>query len=155
MPAISKMPQGGKDDQRWKHVKAHLAKGDKAKDKAEQHYISAGQYLKALKAEHKGTWAEWETLVKEHAGIGKSRASELMQIAGGTRTVKQIRDTTTKKVRRIRARKSSPVRTGEKPRLNKQGSAGEPTAAAGITDAAEPGTAAPAPTGRAPLRGHL
>jgi hypothetical protein len=100
-------------DQRWKHVKAHIAAGDKAKDKSEQHYISAGQYLIALKAEHTGTWAEWEALLKERVGIGKSRASEVMQIAAGTKTVKQIRDATTKKVRRIRARKSSPVRTGE------------------------------------------
>ena len=33
---------------------AHIAKGDKAADKAEQHYIAAGQHLKQLKAEHDG-----------------------------------------------------------------------------------------------------
>jgi hypothetical protein len=32
-------------EQRWRAVKAHIAKGDKAKDKAEQHYIAAGQHL--------------------------------------------------------------------------------------------------------------
>jgi hypothetical protein len=32
-----------------RRVKAHIAAGDKAKDKADQHYISAGQHLKALK----------------------------------------------------------------------------------------------------------
>jgi len=35
-------------------IKAHIARGDKAADKAEQHYIAAGQYLKTLKAEHGG-----------------------------------------------------------------------------------------------------
>jgi hypothetical protein len=100
-------------EQRWKAVRAHIAKGDQAKVKAEQHYIAAGQHLAALKAEHTGTWAEWEVLVKEKAGIGKSRASELMQIADGSKTVEGIREATAEKVRQIRARKSSPVRTGE------------------------------------------
>jgi hypothetical protein len=80
------------DDPRWKAVRAHVAKGDKAKDKAEQHYIAAGQYLAALKAEHTGTWAEWEAKCKERAGIGKSRASELMAIADGRKTIEQVRE---------------------------------------------------------------
>jgi hypothetical protein len=68
-------------------IKAHIAKGDKAKDKAEQHYIAAGQHLKTLKAGHGGSWAEWEELLKTKIGIGKSRASELMRIADGRKTV--------------------------------------------------------------------
>jgi hypothetical protein len=100
-------------DQRWRAVKECIAKGDKAAAKAEDFYITAGQHLKALKAEHTGTWAEWKILLKEKCGIGKSRASELMQIADGTKTVEGIREATAKKVRQIRARKSSPVRTGE------------------------------------------
>jgi|SRR6516164_6890393 len=58
-------------------IKAHIAKGDKAAEKSEQHYIAAGQHLHTLKAEHGGTWAEWEKLLKTKVGIGKSRASEL------------------------------------------------------------------------------
>ena len=69
-------------------IKAHIAKGDKAKDKVEQHYIAAGQHLKTLKGQHGGTWTEWEALLKEKIGIGKSRASELMQIADGRKTVR-------------------------------------------------------------------
>lgn len=68
-------------------IKAHIAKGDKAAEKAEQHYIAAGQHLKTLKAAHTGTWDEWETLLKTEIGIGKSRASELMQISDGTKTL--------------------------------------------------------------------
>jgi hypothetical protein len=30
-------------------IKAHIAKGDKAAEKAEQHYIAAGQHLATLK----------------------------------------------------------------------------------------------------------
>jgi hypothetical protein len=102
----------GTSEQRWKAVRAHIAKGDKAKDKADQHYIAAGEHLKTLKAEHDGTWAEWEALVKEKAGIGKSRASELMQIADGTKTVEQSRAANAAANKRLRDRRS-PSRDGE------------------------------------------
>src|SRR5262249_9187202 len=102
----------GRDQElRWKAVRAHIAKGDKAKDKAEQHYIAAGQYLAALKREHTGTWAEWESLVKTKAGIGKSRASELMRIADGTKTADRVRGATNN--RKVSPRKFSPFRNGE------------------------------------------
>src|SRR5262245_10229164 len=100
-----------------KTIKAHIEKGDKAKDKAEQHYIAAGQHLKTLKAEHGGTWAEWEDLLKTKIGIGKSRASELMQIADGRRTIKQIRADTAERVYEHEERKKfSPLANGEKDR---------------------------------------
>jgi hypothetical protein len=72
-------------------IRAHVAKGDKAADKAEQHYIAAGQHLKALKAAHGGTWAEWERLLKDKVGISTGRASELMQIADGRKTLAELR----------------------------------------------------------------
>jgi hypothetical protein len=108
-PADSRNSQ----DNRWKLVRAHIAKGDKARDKADQHYIAAGQYLRELKTEHAGTWAEWEALVKERAGIGKSRASELMQIADGRKTVEQVRADTAERTARTRTLPSSPLRSGE------------------------------------------
>jgi hypothetical protein len=80
-------------DQRWKAVKAHIAAGDKAQGKANDHYKAAGQYLIALKAEHDeagGGWSEWEIKVKKRAGIGKSRASEIMQISTGTKTPESV-----------------------------------------------------------------
>jgi hypothetical protein len=92
-------------------IKAHIAKGDKAKDKAEQHYIAAGQYLKQLKAAHDGSWDEWETLLKTKIGIGKSRASELMQIADGTKTAADVAAATTERSQKHRA--LSPLRNGE------------------------------------------
>jgi hypothetical protein len=90
-------------------IKAHIAKGDHASEKAEQHYIAAGQHLKTLKAEHDGTWAEWEELLKTKIGIGKSRASELMQIADGTKTLTDIRAATAERNRRLRHDGEIPV----------------------------------------------
>jgi hypothetical protein len=79
-------------------IKAHIAKGDKAAEKAEQHYIAAGQHLATLKKEHAGTWAEWEALLKT-ISISTGRASELMQIADGRKTVEQVRaDTNRRKI---------------------------------------------------------
>jgi hypothetical protein len=84
-------------------IKAHISAGDKAQDKAQQHYIAAGQHLKTLKASHTGTWAEWEELLKDKIGIGKSRASELMQIADGTKTAAEVAAATTERSQRHRA----------------------------------------------------
>jgi hypothetical protein len=109
----------GTSEQRWKAVRTCIEKADKAAEKARDWQITAGQHLKALKAEHDaggGTWAEWESLVKEKAGIGKSRASELMQIADGTKTLEQVRADKAKSVRQVRA-KTSPLRSGETPAL--------------------------------------
>jgi len=92
-------------------IRAHIAKGDHASKKAEQHYIAAGQHLATLKANHAGTWKEWETLLESKVGIGKSRASELMAIADGRKTADQIRDDTNR--RKIEHRKVSPFRNGE------------------------------------------
>ncbi len=94
-------------------IKAHIAKGDKAAEKAEQHYIAAGQHLKTLKAAHTGTWDEWETLLKTEIGIGKSRASELMQISDGTKTLKRVRADTAKRTADAKARLKLSASSGE------------------------------------------
>jgi hypothetical protein len=103
-------------------IKVHIAKGDRAAEKSEQHYVAAGQHLKTLKAQHGGTWAEWEELLKDKIGIGKSRASELMFIADGTKTVEKVRADTAERTAKTRALQSSPLRSGE--------NTGEPEAAA-------------------------
>jgi hypothetical protein len=102
------------EEQRWKAVRVCIAKGDKARRKAENFYIAASQHLKALKDAHDargGTWVEWEALVKQRAGIGKSRASELLQIADGTRTASEVAAATTERSKKHRA--LSPLRNGE------------------------------------------
>src|SRR3982074_1108849 len=95
-------------------IKTLITKGDKARDKADQFFIAAGQHLKTLKTQHDasgGTWAGWEHLVKEKCGIGKSRASELMQLTDGRKTVEGIRAEKAQSMKRVRA--SSPPRGGE------------------------------------------
>jgi hypothetical protein len=64
-------------------IKAHIDKGDKAKaqaehaaGKAEQHYISAGQYLKTLKEQHNGSWAEWWRSCSKPRSASASRARQ-------------------------------------------------------------------------------
>jgi len=97
-------------------IKAHIARGDRATEKAGQHYISAGQYLAALKEAHAGSWAEWESLLKDKVGISTGRASELMQIADGRKTVEGVRAGKAESMKRLRA--SSPrgeENTDEKP----------------------------------------
>jgi hypothetical protein len=88
-------------------IKTHIAAGDKLASKADDHYISAGQYLAQLKKEHAGNWAEWEELLKTKVGISTGRASELMQIANGTKTVGEVRAVKAESMKRLRARGSS------------------------------------------------
>ena len=94
------------ESQLIRHVKAHIAAGDKAAEKSEQHYIAAGQHLKTLKASHGGTWGEWEALLRDKIGIGKSRASELMAIGDGRTTVEQNRAESAERKRIERKQKS-------------------------------------------------
>jgi hypothetical protein len=113
---------------RYKETETHLVqtikvlveKGDKAKEKSDQFYVAAGQHLKTLHAIHKernGTWTEWETLLKERCGIAKSRASDLMLIADGTKTIDQVRERANKSAKAAqqekRRRQISPLISGE------------------------------------------
>jgi hypothetical protein len=97
-------------------IKALIEKGEKAKQKADDFFIAAGQHLKTLHDIHKergGTWAEWKTLVKEKCGIGKSRASALMRISDGRTTVESSRVANAEANKRLRDRRPSPSRDGE------------------------------------------
>jgi hypothetical protein len=132
------------DNPHWQAVKECIAKGNQARRKAEQHslaaeqhYLAAGQHLKVLKAAHDergGTWFQWEALLKERVGIGKSRASELMQIADGTKTVEGVRAETAERTRQARI---SPLRSGE--------NANDPEASASATAGKREAAVAPQP----------
>jgi hypothetical protein len=97
------------EDQLIKAIKAHVEKGDQAKGKSEQHYASAGQYLKTLRKDSSSK-AAWEKLVKNRCGIGTSRAYELIQIADGRKTVADVRLAKAESVRKLRSR---PLRSGQ------------------------------------------
>jgi hypothetical protein len=100
-----------KEAQIIKTIRALVAKGDHANAKAEQFYIAAGQHLKTLKAEHAGTWAEWEKLLKNKLSLSTGRASELMQIADGRKTLAKVRSGKAESVRKVRV--SSSLRSEE------------------------------------------
>jgi hypothetical protein len=100
-PGVLREPMNPDEEQRWKAVKECITKGDKLKSKAEDFYITAGQQ------EHTGTWLEWEIKLKERAGLGKSRASELMQIADGTKTVEKVGADTAKRTADAKKRLSA------------------------------------------------
>ena len=108
------------EDQVIKLIKAHIAKGDKAKHtsdlagkKAEEHYIAAGLHLKTLR--EGSSKAAWEKLIKRKCGIGTSRAYELIQIADGKKTVAEVRLGTAKRMRRLaeKKRQSRPSADGQ------------------------------------------
>src|SRR5262245_28382783 len=140
----------GTSEQRWKAVRTCIEKADKAAEKARDWQITAGQHLRALKAEHDaggGTWAEWESLVKEKAGIGKSRASELMAIADGTKTLERVRADTAERTAKTKARLKLSASSGEnadEPEKRQDRAIGMVHADAG--KAAAPSKAEPPPT---------
>jgi hypothetical protein len=94
-----------------KVIKAHLAKGDKAASKADDHYLAAGQYLKELKGGL--TQAEFLDIVREQIGIGKSRIYELLAIADGTKTVEQVRADTAQRTAQTKARLKLSASSGQ------------------------------------------
>jgi hypothetical protein len=116
------------EDQLVKRIKAHIEKGDQAKEKGEQHYAAAGLLLKDLKKDCPNK-AAWEELIKTRCGIGTSRAYEWIAIADGRTTAGDLRLATNARKQKHRA--SRPVRNG-------QNKAAEPAAAA-VDPAAEPG----------------
>jgi hypothetical protein len=95
-------------------IRTHLAKAEQLQGKANDHFVAAGIHIKTLKAQHDGaggTWAQWEEKLRTQLNLGKSRASELMLIADGTKTVEGLRADTAKRV--SEHRESSPLRNGE------------------------------------------
>ena len=83
-----------------RHVKALIEKGDKAAEKAEQFYKSAGIHIKEIKQQSE----DWETIVREQCNIGRSRAYELMAIADGRTTLEKVRASTNERQKVHRAK---------------------------------------------------
>lgn len=89
-----------------REAKARIDQGDKAKDRAEQMYISAGLYLKEAKARvEKTKGITWVQYLIKHCPVGKSRSYELIAIADGRKTVEEVRTADTAKHRAAREAK--------------------------------------------------
>src|SRR5262249_24599683 len=90
-----------------RRVKALVEKGDRAAEKAEQFYKSAGIHIKEIKEQSE----DWETIVRDKCGVGRSRAYELMAIADGKTTLEKIRDRSNRSSKISHAKKSAVQRT--------------------------------------------
>ena len=89
-------------------AKAEIAAGDNARNATEVHYRKAGAAISAAKArlpdENGGTFKLW---LEQH-GIGKSRAFDLIAIAEGRKTLKEVQKRSAQSMARTReARKAA------------------------------------------------
>jgi hypothetical protein len=96
------------DEQRIKAIKARIEKGDQSKDKAEQHYASAGILLNELRDGR--SKAEWAELLKTKCDLSVTRAYELIAIADRRKTVADLRLAKAESVRKVRF---CPLRSGQ------------------------------------------
>ena len=88
-----------------KTIKEHLERGDKSIDRAEQHYISAGQVLTTLREGR--TKAAWAKLVESRIRISTNWAYSLMKLGRGDTTLKQLRIGTAERMTKSRRNRLS------------------------------------------------
>ena len=92
-----------------RRIKALIEKGDRATEKAEQFYKSAGIHIKEIKEQSE----DWETIIREQCGLGRSRAYELMAIADGRTTLEKVRASTNDR-KKVHRAKSDPASVPER-----------------------------------------
>ncbi|MDR6955217.1 hypothetical protein J2X65_004596 [Ancylobacter sp. 3268] len=80
-------------------IRARLEAGDKAIGKAEDHYLAAGLRLIEARQRVEAEGGSFREFLATHQ-IGKSRAYEVMAVAGGTKTFSGIRAKTAERVAR-------------------------------------------------------
>jgi hypothetical protein len=86
-------------------IKVHLEKARKYKEKSNDHYITAGQYLaEAQKTCDEGGFSAFRDKYFPH--LGRSRVSELLQIATKKKSIEEVRASTRQRVGRHRANKA-------------------------------------------------
>jgi hypothetical protein len=95
-------------------IKAHIAAGEKAFDKSEQHYKSAGIHLKEAKDKvSRRADLTWQGFLFGQCGLKRSRADELIAIADGRKTLEEVRAGNRERDSRRRERQSSAVAHGK------------------------------------------
>lgn len=91
-----------------REIKVRIEAGDKAMDKAEQHYIAAGIQLAEAKKRLRETGEmRWSAFLFSHARIQRRRADELIAIADGRTTLAELREQNRERVAAHRERKKS------------------------------------------------
>jgi hypothetical protein len=92
-------------------IKVCIEKAAHYEKKAEEFYITAGQYIKDVKA----LWPDrWLAIVEEDCGLKRSRAYEILAIADGRTTLHKVRsgNAQSKRHSRDNAKQASPGRPG-------------------------------------------
>jgi hypothetical protein len=113
-------------------IAAHVTAGDRAHEKAEQHYKAAGIHLieaRARIALRKDL--TWTAFLIGHCGLKKARSYELIALAEGKTTLEELRQQKAASMARSRVAKQekSPQRCGqsaEKTQQNQQPTPQEP-----------------------------
>lgn len=121
-----------------REAKARIDQGDKAKDRAEQMYISAGLYLKEAKARvEKRKDITWVQYLIKHCPVGKSRSYELIAIADGRKTVEEVRTEKNKTSQETRQRqRGTSTASGQTSSKTEQKQSPQPQAARTTVDEA-------------------
>lgn len=87
-----------------REIVARIEAGDKAKDRADQMYKSAGLQL----IEARNRVPDFSAFLRDHCdGLGRSRAYELIAIADGRRTTEETRARSRTRAQRSRANKAT------------------------------------------------
>jgi hypothetical protein len=73
-------------------IKASIAAGDKAADKAEQHYKAAGLYLAEAKQIVSRTKQTWPAFCIAECGVGRRRADQYIELAEGRTSLVKMRE---------------------------------------------------------------
>ncbi|GAA5622013.1 hypothetical protein Brsp04_01895 [Brucella sp. NBRC 12952] len=88
-----------------REIKARVEAGDKAIDKAEQHYIAAGiQLLEAQKRLKETREMRWSAFLFSHVRLSDETARKYMMLANGDATLEEIREKKAKSERERRAK---------------------------------------------------
>lgn len=94
-------------------IKAHIAAGDKAFGKAEEHYKSAGLHLIEARDRVKREGMTFSAFIVSQCGLGRSRAYELIAIADGTKTLEEVRSGANDRKVKHRTNTDRPFRNGQ------------------------------------------
>lgn len=95
-------------------IKAHLEKAHKYKEKADQHYISVGQYLSRAReaCDESGFEAFREKFCPD---LGRTRAYELLALGQNKKSLEDIRASNRERVARHRAKKLDKACSDDRP----------------------------------------
>jgi hypothetical protein len=92
-------------------IRGHIECGVKAAEKADEHFKAAALLIKQLKEAEP---TNWQALVRDRCGLGRSRAYELLRIADGRDTVGETREKTNARSRRHHEKVKSSVANGQR-----------------------------------------